>query len=93
MMQMDLMLEDLRYENELRKYRRIANPSDNKGSTGGGGKPGGTGKKTPLNESEAIKLFQRLIAQVLPLLSSSCSVPACPPCHAPFSSHSLLPPI
>jgi len=61
--QMDIMLEDKRHEAELRRYRRIPNPSDKAKSSvesavGSAGEP-----KKKVSEQEAIKLFQRLMIQ------------------------------
>ena len=58
---MDIMLEDKKYEGELRKFRRIPNPSDKK--TGTATEQAKKGGKKVLNEQEAIKLFQRLMMQ------------------------------
>ena len=60
---MDEMLEEKRYEPELRKYRKIPNPSDGPSEASKTADQIKSGKKTPLNEEAAIKLFNRLMMQ------------------------------
>jgi len=58
---MDVLLEDKSNEKELRKYRKVLNPSE---IVSGSHKSDGTGMgKKRVNEKEAIEVFRRLLEQ------------------------------